>query len=504
MNNEAKNIKRMVSRLLGQKQKTNNEEKKKKKYNRHIRRIEKLSNHFVYKDYIYEQNNVLISHKVDVLVVGGGPAGICASIASSRAGATTMIIERYGCFGGVITTVGMETLGWYRYEGTVDSEGIGREMERLAEEMGASSKWPYNESHALDTERFKIIADNLILKNNVIPQLHTYVVDVILDKYVDNKKIIGVITESKSGRRAIMAKRVIDCTGDADVLYLAGGRYSQLDCEDALGVSTVINLAGINKNKFLDHIKRNPKTYENWSDGWDQTTAGKEEKLKSPYLSEEFKIAKEKNIIPEESENVSICGSWSTITDEGEATNLNLIHMDGYDATDVKDLTRAEIEGRSYVETTLKALRNTLPGFEKSKLRNIAMQLGIRDTRKIYGKYNLKENDVKNQAKFEDTIGIFPEFIDGYNILILPTTGRYFQIPSRALIGDIDNLLVAGRCVAGDAVSHAATRNMMCCCVTGQGAGTIAAISLKNNENTHNINIKNVQDELIKQGARIY
>ena len=85
---------------------------------------------------------------------------------------------------------------------------------------------------------------------------------------------------------------------------------------------------------------------------------------------------------------------------------------------------------------------------------------------------------------FEDTIGVFPEFIDGYNILILPTTGRYFQIPLRCMIPDVNNMLVAGRCVAGDMVSHAAMRNMMCCTVTGQGAGVAAAISIKMKQNT--------------------
>ena len=100
------------------------------------------------------------------------------------------------------------------------------------------------------------------------------------------------------------------------------------------------------------------------------------------------------------------------------------------------------------------------------------MTLGVRDTRKIIGRYTLTEADVRHQARFEDAIGIFPEFIDGYGKLILPTTGRYFQVPLGILVPrKVENLLVAGRCVAGDKISHAAVRNMMCCTVTGQGAG---------------------------------
>jgi len=111
------------------------------------------------------------------------------------------------------------------------------------------------------------------------------------------------------------------------------------------------------------------------------------------------------------------------------------------------------------------------PGFESARLRTYGMTVGVRDTRKIQGLYNLTEHDVRNQARFEDSIGIFPEFIDGYGVLVLPTTGRYFQVPYGALVPRrVENLLVAGRCIAGDAISHASVRSMMCCAVTGQGA----------------------------------
>merc|ERR1711894_805344 len=135
----------------------------------------------------------------------------------------------------------------------------------------------------------------------------------------------------------------------------------------------------------------------------------------------------------------------------------------------------------------LQALKAVVPGFEKAKLRNFGMTIGCRDSRKIIGRYNLTSEDVRNCARFEDSIGIFPEFIDGYNILILPTTGRYFQVPP-----SIDNLLVAGRCVAGDKTSHCAMRNMMACTVTGQGAGIAAAVSLTKGKSTHDVDIKDV------------
>ena len=154
--------------------------------------------------------------------------------------------------------------------------------------------------------------------------------------------------------------------------------------------------------------------------------------------------------------------------------------MEGVDCTDVNDLTRAEMEGRRQGMFALQALKAVVPGFEDAKLRNFGMTIGTRDSRKIIGRYNLTSEDVRTEAKFEDTIGVFPEFIDGYNILILPTTGRYFQVPYGILVPPaVNNLLVAGRAVAGDRTSHAAMRNMMACTVTGQGAGVAAAVSIK-------------------------
>eukprot|EP00746_Dinoflagellata_sp_MGD_P166616 gnl/MRDRNA2_/MRDRNA2_96641_c0_seq1.p1 gnl/MRDRNA2_/MRDRNA2_96641_c0~~gnl/MRDRNA2_/MRDRNA2_96641_c0_seq1.p1 ORF type:complete len:510 (+),score=97.64 gnl/MRDRNA2_/MRDRNA2_96641_c0_seq1:110-1639(+) len=436
----------------------------------------------------------------EVLVVGGGPSGISAALAARRAGADVILAERYGCFGGVITTVGMETLGWYRYEGTVEGEGIGLEMERLAAQMGGTIKWPYNSSECLDADFFKIVADHLIQEAGIRPLLHILCVEAIME----GNCIKGIITESKSGRQAILADRVIDCTGDADVAYFAGADFSVCPKEESLGVTTVFNAAGVDKKRFLEYTEKNPATYKDWSRTWEQETTGKENDLRSPYLDVEFENARKKGDIPDNEHTRNFGGSWSALSEAGEATNLNLVHQTGVDVTDVQDLTRAEMAGRGQVMHALKALQTNVPGFENAKLRNIGMTLGTRDSRKIIAHYNLTGEDVKEQGRFEDSIGIFPEFVDGYSILILPTTGRYFQVPYRCMVPtQVDNLLVAGRCVAGDKVSHAATRNMMCCTVTGQGAGAAAAVSLRTSVSTKDVMVKDVQEELRKQGVRL-
>jgi hypothetical protein len=428
-------------------------------------------------------------------------SGISAALSARRAGADVVLMERFGCFGGVITTVGMETLGWYRYEGTIESEGIGLEMERRAAMMGGTIKWPYNDSQCLDADFFKVVADRLITEAGVRPILHCLAVDVIFDG--DSNRLKGVITESKSGRQVILAKRIVDCTGDADIAHLAGAPYRKTPKDKMLGVTTVFNASGVDKSKFLQYTDENPATYADWSRTWTQETTGKEDSLRSPYLDKEFDKARELGVIP--ANTTSLGGSWSALTDAGEATNLNLAHMNGFDCTDVRDLTKAEMQGRQEALYALMALKKVVPGFENAKLRNYGMTIGTRDSRKIIGRHNLSEEDVKNQAKFADTIGIFPEFIDGYNVLILPTTGRYFEVPYGCLVPqEVDNLLVAGRCVAGDMVSHAAMRNMMACTVTGQGAGVAAAISLRQEQTTANVDISVVQAELERQGVRLH
>ena len=450
--------------------------------------------------YVEPARALPILAQCDVLVVGAGPAGLSAALAARRTGADVVLLERFGCFGGVITTVGMETLAWYRYEGTVESEGIGVEMERLAAQMGGSIKWPYNDSECLDADFFKVVADHLVRESGIRPILHCMAVDVIFDG--DSNRLKGIITESKSGRQVVLAQRIIDCTGDADIAHLAGASYRKTPKDKMLGVTTVFNASGVDKKKFLQYTEDQPATYADWSRTWDQETTGKEDSLRSPYLDKEFEEARALGVIPQNT--TSLGGSWSALTEAGEATNLNLAHMNGYDCTDVMDLTRAEMQGRQEALYALTALKKVVPGFENAKLRNFGMTLGTRDSRKIIGRYNLTSDDVRNQAKFADTIGIFPEFIDGYNVLILPSTGRYFEVPYGCMVPiEVDNLLVAGRCVAGDMVSHAAMRNMMACTVTGQGAGVAAAVSLQNKVSTADVDLTLVQAELERQGVRL-
>lgn len=435
--------------------------------------------------------------ETDVLVVGSGPGGLSAAISSARAGVETMLVERYGCFGGNLTHVGVEGIAWYRRPETVDVEGIGIEFEQRAKAQNASYDEPQSISQGINSELFKVLADNWVQEAGVRPLLHATAVDVLRE----GNHITGLVVQSKAGRHAILAKRIIDATGDADIAKLAGAPVYKTAKEEMMAVTVMFSCSGVNKGRFLDYVRENPMRYMDWGKEWQIETDGKEDELFSPYLDEPFEKARAKGLIPPGLK--SIGGTWSGISDAGDATYLNMVHMGGYDGTDIWDLTQAEIEGRRQAMLAIKALQQFAPGFEQAGLRNFGMTLGIRDTRKILGRYNLTEQDVRQQGRFDDAIGIFPEFIDGYGVLILPTTGRYFHVPYGALVPQgIDNLLIAGRAIAGDKISHASVRNMMCCTVSGQGAGVAAAVSVKEGTTTAEVNIGRVQAELKRQGVR--
>ena len=453
-----------------------------------------------------------------VLVVGGGPAGLAASIAAARAGAETMLVERYGFYGGVITQAIMGSITWWRYAQTVDAGGVCAEIEARAKAMGGSinlveavtdpglrdllAKLAEDSGLMVDgkptyeilrTEMFKAVADALVLDAGVTPLLHCHVVGAL----VEGGAIAGVITESKSGRQAIRAKRVIDATGDADVAAFCGAPFTKAAKADLMEVTTNFSCSNVDLETFLLYVAAQNRTMADWVD----RDCGKEKGGFSTHVFQAFQDAADAGEIPAGVEIKAYPGGF---TSGGSVLSLNAVHQWGVDPTDVWDLTTAEIEGRRRVLMAMDVLRKRVPGFEKAELANIGASLGCRESRQILGGYTLTEHDVLNQARFDDSIGIFPEFLDAYRILCLPTTGRYFQVPYRVTVPrDVENLLVAGRCVAGDRVSHASTRQMACCMVTGQGAGAAAAISLRDGRTCREVDVSKLLAVLAGLGVRL-
>lgn len=439
-----------------------------------------------------------VIHRTEVLVVGSGPGGLAAALAAARSGVAVTLVDRFGCFGGNITTVGVEGFAWYRHEATIEAGGIGREFEDRAKAMGAAVPESQSLSYEIDSEGFKVVADRLVEEAGIHPMLHRQFVAPVMD----GDRVIGIITESKAGREAILANVVIDATGDADVAHRAGAPTVKTPRELMQAASVMFHLAGVDKRAFLDGVRADPQTYADWATGeWTIETSGKEDDMFSPFLGKPFERAIHDGFLPASLDTIS--GTWGAIHDTGELTYMNLVHLAGCDGTDPESLTAFEIEGRRQAMLAIDVLRRYTPGCSNARLRNFGMTIGIRDTRKINAVYNMTEHDVRNEARFEDSIGIYPEFIDGYGVLILPTTGRYMQIPYRCMLPqNVRSLLVTGRAIGGDRIAHAATRNMACCAVAGQGAGVAAALSVRSDVELDDVDIETIQKELTRQEVR--
>ena len=249
-----------------------------------------------------------IIHDTDVLVVGSGPGGLAAALAASRAGAHVCLVERFGCFGGNITVVGVEGFAWYRREETVEAGGIGWEFEERAKAMGAAVPESQSLSYELDSEGFKLVADALVGETDIHPMLHRSFVSPIME----GATIKGIIVESKAGREAILAKRVIDATGDADVAHRAGATTIKTPVEEMQAASVMFHLAGVDKARFMKGVDNDPQTYKDWSTGeWVVETDGKEDDMFSPFLAKPFEQAIRDGIIPAHLNTIG--GTWGAV-----------------------------------------------------------------------------------------------------------------------------------------------------------------------------------------------
>ena len=232
------------------------------------------------------------------------------------------------------------------------------EFEARALALGAAVPETQSDSYELDSEGFKVVADRLVLEAGIHPMLHRTVVAPV----VDDGRVVGVITESKAGREALVARVVVDATGDADLAHRAGAPTRRTPPEEAMAASVLFHLAGVDIAAFLEGVRADPQTYADWSGNseWNIETTGKEDAMFSPFLGKPFARAVADGLIP--ADLTTIGGTWGAAHETGELTYMNLIHLDGVDGTDPDDLTRAEIEGRRQVLHAIEAIRRYVPG----------------------------------------------------------------------------------------------------------------------------------------------
>ncbi len=420
---------------------------------------------------------------VDILVCGGGTSGIFAALAARRCGAETFLIEQEGFLGGTATSYLVNPLPEIMGKGGLLQEFLDRMSEAggYFKEDPANIEYDFSMANAFDVECFKYVALTMLSEAGVGLLLHTLVVSPI----VEDNVIRGVIIENKSGRQAILAKRVIDCTGDGDVAAASGAPYEKGREKDDLmpSVSLLFHLHNEGAIEDLPAIEFGG-IY-----------------LIGPLMTE---IAKKRGIDYTPPYDV---GFMVPLPVTPGRLLVNLAHVKNVDGTRAEDLSQAHVVLRKQIMDALLVLRKH-PYFKSAYVAATGTHIYIRETRRIIGEYILTEDDAVKGKQFDDAITSCRYMIDVHP-LDDTEVGRYdnhepFDIPYRSLVPlTVENLLVAGRCISADRIAQSALRISGTCMSTGEAAGTAAALSVEREVSPRRLEGDHVRKILEKRGVNI-
>jgi glycine/D-amino acid oxidase-like deaminating enzyme len=423
----------------------------------------------------------------DVVVLGGGPAGIAAAVAAAQSGRSTLLIERYGFLGGMGTAAGVTN--FCGLHANVHGEirqvvhGVAADLlSRIDRLQGLNTPhmvFGKIAAQAYDTAAYKIAADEMMQAAGVKVLFHAWAAGALM---ASPQSIQALLVETKSGRRAVLGRAFIDCSGDGDLAAWAGVPYDKGDGHgNMLYPSTMFRINGVDPQRAGKAWEVIPRLM------LEAEAAGR------------YKFPRKTPIVRPQKSGI-----------EWRVNLTQLANADGnaMDGTDAQELSDAEMLGRRQIADVASFLKE-VPGFEQSYIVDIAPQVGIRETRRVRGQYQLTEADVLECGSFDDTIGV-----NGWPLELhlkgdvelrwpkIPESRGFNQLPYRMTVPvGLDNLWVAGRCASMSHEAQSAARVSGACFVMGQAAGTAAHLALDGGCDAASVDVAKLQAHLESNGA---
>lgn len=432
------------------------------------------------------QQSVPVSYQADVVVVGGGAAGIAAAVSAARNGAKTLLIEQRGFLGGMGTVALVPAFCPFTDKQKPIIRGIGLElMERMKAACNPAYRKEYEQTLdwvPIDPETLKRVYDDAAVENGVALLFHTFVYDVLLSE--DRRTVEGLVIVNKTGRSVVQCRYVIDATGDADLAAMAGVPFQKGGEQGELQPGSMCYmLVNVDRQRFLRFLE----------------TSGD-----SGQLHKTVERAIAEGALPEGRKSIS---GLAWVNDY--LVGVNFGHVFGIDGTKAEDLTRGALEGRKLAERQTLFFRKYVPGFEHAHMIASGEQIGIRETRRIRGDYVLTAEDFMTARSFPDDIARNAYYIDihlanskgSMTFNHLPP-GQSHGVPYRVLLPEgIDNVWVPGRAASSDRAVQGSLRVMPNCFAMGQASGTAAAMALASGAGSRGISVAGLQRKLLEQGA---